>query len=524
MTKKRIIQLAAIILAIAGLVWNQSQIDAYHAKGDLNRMVDNPDIPPSLAVTTFALGPMRALTVDALWWRAIEQQDRGEYFDALQLTSWITQLQPNFSSIWTYQAFNMAYNISHDFADPLERWQWIDRAITLLRDEALKYNPHDKVIRHELARLYFDRIGSKIDPHAAEFRNQWALKMRDYLARGDTEELQRLAAAAESLEVLQKRPGVAAYIAAGVAQQIDVLDFETYSPIDRPLNVGPDAANMQAAALEVFYFYQRRRVEQELKLDIERMLSVDGQYGPLDWRLHQAHAIYWLASDTMTDMVSGNVNYGHILRQSMISSFREGRMFYSKEHNTMTMTNNVQIIGRIHEHMENRLVNDYSQSADNQHKRFLEEAITVLYIYNLNSLAYETYEHYSSHYLRANPISYETFLAKNIEQVLNADGGKGQQAIIEASLYEIFKWLDIGHADRANGSYNLSRLLWKRHQTKYHEAPAKQLPPFVDLFMAERDKYIAASGADVDKLGEKFGAARRKGATRVYIGPTGHKH
>ena len=524
MTKKRLIQLTAILLAVAGLVWNQSQIDAYHAKGDLNRMVDNPDIPPSLAITTFALGPMRALTVDALWWRAIEQQDRGEYFDAMQLTSWITQLQPNFASIWTYQAFNMAYNISHDFADPLERWQWIDRAIVLLRNEALKYNPQDKVIRHELARLYFDRIGSKTDPHAAVFRNQSALKMRDYLPQGDTEELQRLAAAAESLEVLRKRPGVAAYIAAGEAQQIDVLDFEAYSPIDRPLNVGPDVANMQTAALEVFHFYQRWRIEQELKLDIEKMLSVDGQYGPLDWRLHQAHAIYWLASDSMDDLVSNSINYRHILRQSMMSSFRAGRMFYSKEHNTMTMTNNVQIIGRIHDQMEELLAHNYSKAADDEHKRFLEEVITVLYIYNLNSLANETYEHYSSHYLGNNPISYETFLAQSIEQVLNTDGSKGRQAIVEASLYEVFKWVDIGHADRANGSYNLSQLLWKRHQAKYRETPAKQLPPFMDLFMAERDKYIADSGADVDKLGKKFGAARRKPATRVYIGPTGHKH
>ena len=92
-----------------------------------------------------------------------------------------------------------------------------------------------------------------------------------------------------------------------------------------------------------------------------------------------------------------------------------------------------------------------------------------------------------------------------------------ETAQFDRELYET------GGIIRANGSYNLSQLLWKRHQAKYHEAPAKQLPPFMDLFMAERDKYIAASGADVDQLGEKFGAARRKGAARVYIGPTGHK-
>ena len=166
-----------IIFALTGLYFNQQRIDRYQKEYKMNRMVNNPDIPPSLSITTFALGPLRTLVADVLWWRAIQQQNEGEYFDALQLTDWITKLQPTYPSIWAYQAWNMAYNIAHDFANPEDRWLWILRAIKLLRDEGLKYNPDDTVIRHELARIFYDRIGGKIDPAAELFKNNWAFLM-----------------------------------------------------------------------------------------------------------------------------------------------------------------------------------------------------------------------------------------------------------------------------------------------------------------------------------------------------------
>jgi hypothetical protein len=467
MNVTRSIQIITIVVAGIALVGNQVRIDGYYADGPLHRLADK-NVSPTVALTTFALGPMRALIVDALWWRAMEQQDNGEYFDALQLANWITQLQPDFASVWQYQGWNMAYNISYDFADPLERWAWIERALALMRDEGLKFNPESQVIRKELATLFYSRIGGNADPHGIVFKNQWAFKMMEYLDRGTAEELRQL--------------------------------LET-SP-DDPL------------------YERRERLEADLKLDIEHMLFIDENYGPFDWRLHQAHAVYWVATEKFDDYVSQGVNYKHIIRQSMMDSFTEGRLFYDKQRNTITRTNNLEIIGRIHDYIEFLMANEYTQAIDTMHKDFLEQAIAVLYSYNLNEQAYETFVHYKADYMSDDSVAYEAFVAMALEKTLKADQSKGRQAVVEAALYESLRWIDIGEYDRANGSYNLARLLWQRHQSKFIEMPARQLPPFEQLLRSVGDMYAREHQMDSSNLANRLADARQQRAKAVYLGPT----
>ena len=97
------------------------------------------------------------------------------------------------------------------FASKEDRWQWILRAIHLLRDEGLKYNPGNAIIRHELARIFYDRIGNKIDPKAEYFKNQWAFTMMQYFDKGTRQEIERLTTASSSLEELKERPYVNEY-------------------------------------------------------------------------------------------------------------------------------------------------------------------------------------------------------------------------------------------------------------------------------------------------------------------------
>ena len=104
---------------MAVLCWNQGTLDRYHAESGLNRMASADKVPPTLALTTFVLGPMRSLAVDVLWWRAIQQQDAGRFYDAMQLADWITKLQPTYSSVWVFHGWNMSFNISADFATAL---------------------------------------------------------------------------------------------------------------------------------------------------------------------------------------------------------------------------------------------------------------------------------------------------------------------------------------------------------------------------------------------------------------------
>src|SRR6476661_1304565 len=119
--------------------------------------------PPVLAFTTVALGGFRGLIANALWIRANDLQQDGKYFEMVQLADWITKLQPDIVTVWVHQAWNMAYNITVKFPDHQDRWIWVKRAIELLRDQAIKYNPKEPLLYRELGWIFQHKMGHYMD-------------------------------------------------------------------------------------------------------------------------------------------------------------------------------------------------------------------------------------------------------------------------------------------------------------------------------------------------------------------------
>ena len=519
--KKTFIQLFIVISALVILFFNQRRLDRYQAEYTINRMVNDPDIPASLAITTFALGPLRSIVTDALWWRATRQQDQGEYFDALQLTDWITKLQPTYASVWAYLGWNMSYNIAHDFAKPEDRWQWILRAIKLLRDDGLKYNPNNTIIRHELARIFYDRIGGKIDPAAEFFKNQWAFLMMEYFDSGNRSEIEKLQRAAKSIEELRNRPGVAEFSRAALEIGVDVFDFNKFPPKRGWLNISiPKDLKVQAGN-EIYYTYKRQKIEKEIKLDIERLLYIDTEYGPLDWRLHQAHTIYWAAENNFDDFMKSGINFARIVRQSMIESFYEGRLFHNRKQNVITRTSNLRIIGRIHDYFEYYLHHEPSSYVDRLHKNFLEQAVTLLYTHNHLDAAHELFDHYKEDCLKDKTITFEQFVTRSMTSSLG-DGKLGSgRALVNAALYKSFESIEIGDFDRSNGYFKLARLLWQRHQNRFrNKSQAKLLPPFKELAAAAKGEFIDSRGIDSELLKQPDESAQPKSTDAMHM----HNH
>ncbi len=528
MTPRTTTRLIIIICGLALMVANQRQINGFQHTAEIDRVSSGTEMPMSLAITSFALGPLRGVVVNALWWRAIRQQDAGEHFDALQLTHWIAQLQPTFASVWAFLGWNMSYNIAHDFADETDRWKWIDRAISLLRDDGLRFNPDNRIIRHELARIFFDRIGGSIDPGTEYFKNQWAFRMMRYFDEGTTAELERLAKAPESLEALKAIPDVQRYVGAGRANGIDVFDFETEPPTPAGVDVGVDPKGRAASARVIYDFHRRQRIETDLKLNIDRMLFIDSQYGPLDWRLHQAHAIYWSAEKTFDEFVATGVDYSQLVRQSMIQSFYAGRLFHDPIKDVITRTNNLEIIGRIHDYLEYLLENHYSYSIDMSHKRFLERAVAVLYSYNRSEDAFTLFEHYRDHYLKDKSMTYERFVVRSLEASLAPEVGQAGQSVVEVAIYQSFYWLNIGEYDRANGFLDLAKLMWKIHQQASTGEPGKLLPPFEDLVNLARTRFLEEGAIDGETLDARRQTAQDAKPKPLYLGtydePSGDVH
>ncbi len=69
-------------------------------------------------VPMLLLGSFRGVAVDFLWARAIVRHEEKKYYELLTINNLISKLQPNFPAVWIFQAWNMAYNIAHEWDAP----------------------------------------------------------------------------------------------------------------------------------------------------------------------------------------------------------------------------------------------------------------------------------------------------------------------------------------------------------------------------------------------------------------------
>ncbi|MBT3377148.1 MAG: hypothetical protein HN742_41425 [Lentisphaerae bacterium] len=494
-------------VAVAGLVvfmfWNMRCLEAGRNGDVTDAGPGGSRVPPTLALTTFALGPLRGLIVDALWWRMIQHQDEGNHFETMQLTEWITALQPRFPQVWAFHAWNLSYNVAHEFADPDTRWQWIQRSIRLLRDDGLRYNPGSLVIRKQLASIFLDRICRRGDPGQKFFQRNWALQVMLFLEDGSAEEIGRLRDAAVSAEELAKRPGVAALVSAGRTVGLDLTDFRVVLAGSTWTDGQKQACELpeHAPALRDLHQWARAQgVSVELGMNLGQMLRIDSEYGPFDWRLPQAHAVYWAAGETtFAEFASqGEQIQGTMIRQAMEEALHNGRLLYDSTSGFFMTTNNLQVVGRIHDYYDVLMQGDFSEHTDELHRAFLEEAIAVVYSFNHDAAARELFGHYVEDYpLPPGVTTFEAFVAAQMHRVVNARNFRETGSVVHAALFQAYFWLSTGDSQRAKGYARMAKLLWDRHQRRVAHAPERQLPPFDDMKAAARSRLLSREMAPV---------------------------
>lgn len=177
------------------------------------------------------MGGFRGAVAEVLWLRANWLQERGRYLELVQLAEWITALDPRASEAWIYNAWNLAYNVSAMMPDDNDRVPWVAAGVALLRDRALRINPRDARLYRELGWIYQHKIGGDSDRAHLIYKLSLAAAMEQALA-----------------------PGGAL----------------------------PPAVSREALLLSG-----------ELRLDLARLRAIEAQFGALDWRMAESHAIYW---------------------------------------------------------------------------------------------------------------------------------------------------------------------------------------------------------------------------------------
>lgn len=459
-------------------------------------------LPPALTITTIALGPLRGIIANALWWRTIEQQDAGNYFEIIQLADWITALQPENPRVWTYQAWNMAYNVAYEFPDGESKWKWIFKAYKLLALDAVKYHPNSYEIKRETARIFIDRIGSTVDPGAPVFQKKWAALIFKYLPTGDRNEIERLAIAPKNLEELKRNPETRKFLSEAEKISFKVLDRKIfYFPQDwteTQMNfANKNESKRQMAILDSYY--KAKELRDELGLEPSKMLFIDEQFGPFDWRLWQAYAVYFAAEGDFKNFLESPEHKQVMIRQSITASFLDGRLLFDPNHGIFLKSPNFKIVGRLHDYYDYMMEHNYSPRIDALHKDFLERSIAILYTYNQIEAAKELFEHYQEGYPEAKDLDFESYLAKSLFKTLHNASSMTRKAIVESSLVQAYNWLAAGETQRAIGYANFAKMIWKNTQAKAQGNPAFMLPPLEELMRSALNQVINSDIAPVFK-------------------------
>ncbi len=431
---------AMALLALSGFFQKQLNWQRSDPKLGLMRVapLDKDKAPRMLAFTTMALGSFRGLIANALWMRASDLQDEGKYFEMVQLADWITKLEPTFAQVWLVQAWNMAYNISVKFTDPADRWQWVQRGIELLRDDGLRYNPREALIYRELAWFFQHKMGQNFDDAHMYYKTQWARAMTNLFGG--------------------PRPN-----------------------FPELLNPQTDQARQRLETLRDQY-----------KMDPKKMEQVDKTYGPLEWRLPEAHAIYW-ASVGLDKVANKDVlMLRRSIYQSLSLAVQRGRVIRLPADGLIETGPDLAKIKLANEGFEKMIAEEATrkEAIQTPHRNFLREVIYLLYTYNRLAEANYWLNYLREKYPAAVPPnqSVEEYAFEKLLGNMSNLGYDKTKAVIEGLISQSYRSMAVGNDDRANGLMGMARQLWQYYKDKTAGLEKRVgLPPFEDMQKSELD-------------------------------------
>ena len=156
--QRKIVFSVVILLLFAGMFPYKKYLQAEARKKDLGEATIGEVDTGSFVLKLFLLGGFRGMAANVLWTRAIDFQKVQEW-DKLKVTvDMITKLQPHFLAIWTFQSWNLTYNVSVEWDAPEDKYEWIKRGIKFVQDGVNKNQKSPDLI-WDTAWYYYHKLG-----------------------------------------------------------------------------------------------------------------------------------------------------------------------------------------------------------------------------------------------------------------------------------------------------------------------------------------------------------------------------
>ncbi len=104
------------------------------------------------------VGGFRGCVANYLWGQAEDLKKAHEWDRLAQTVDLITKLQPHFLSVWTFQGWNLAYNVSVEWDAPEDKYEWIKKGAKFLQ-QGVDKNRKSPDLRWDTAWTYYHKFG-----------------------------------------------------------------------------------------------------------------------------------------------------------------------------------------------------------------------------------------------------------------------------------------------------------------------------------------------------------------------------
>ncbi|HVS70350.1 MAG TPA: hypothetical protein VHQ47_03760 [Phycisphaerae bacterium] len=157
-------QLIALIIGVICMVGAQV-LESFSLGPQRSALVqENEASLQSLSVTfpRLTLGGFRGLVSTALWIQAEDDKENRRWFDLETKYDLIASLQPYFTSVYIFHAWNQAYNLSAQWHDEDTKYKWVLDGLAYLYGGE-RYIPHNPDLALEEANMYYLKLGGSFE-------------------------------------------------------------------------------------------------------------------------------------------------------------------------------------------------------------------------------------------------------------------------------------------------------------------------------------------------------------------------
>lgn len=444
--------------------------------------------PPIVAFSTMALGGFRGIIADILWIRAGDLQQKGKYYELVQLSDWILKLQPKFSAAASHMGWNMAYNVSVACKRPEDRWRWVRRGIQLMQD-AVTMNPNDPLVYQELGWIYQHKLGNVLDD-AQRFYKETMARDLIFLYGKHYPDWEAWAASPATEEALRERfpAGHPVWLAIQEYNQGDMErlfgEFRLNGGLPKELKekLKPEDASV------LDYYFRRKWLKKDWNVEPETILAVNREYGDLDWLLPESFAIYWAHVGRGYTEGRDQLPLTRMILQSLVATFNYGRMLLPKENEVSSffmLVPNTDVIDATRKLYKEVMSSDtYAHSPfEALYENFLIDSIVTLYTYSQKEAAAKLYQELRTETKNTNSrtMTLDQFVLNEWEDDLVSGDFKQIGNELEGLLFTSCMLIGYGDREAASDHLALAKRVYDAYERQHTDVDRVSLPPFSEM-------------------------------------------